>query len=367
MKRTVDPAFWSGRRVLVTGHTGFKGSWLTLWLKAMGAHVTGVALAPDTQPSLCELAGVEESCRSIILDIVDADALRKVVVDARPQIILHLAAQPLVRLSYRDPLGTFAANVMGTANLLEAARDAPDLETVLIVTTDKVYENDNAGRAFVESDPLGGHDPYSASKAAAEIVTASWRRSFFNGNARVLAARAGNVIGGGDFSADRIVPDVWRAARAGVPLVLRYPNSTRPWQHVLDCLAGYLLYVEAAVRGEAVPHALNFGPAPGASEETVSALAAAMQASLGAASGWAQEKGAFPVEAAKLALDTSAARKALGWRDRYRTDEAIRRTAAWYSAFNAGEDMAAFTRRQIAEYCDGSVTDSSSLLAAAES
>lgn len=346
----VDPAFWAGRRVLVTGHTGFKGSWATLWLASMGAEVTGIGLPPDTWPALYHLGCVEDACRPVTLDIRNRCALQEAVVKAQPQVILHMAAQALVRPSYRDPVTTFETNLSGTIHLLEAARGIAELQAILVVTTDKVYENTGEGRPFTELDPLGGHDPYSASKAAAEIAAASWRRSFLGERVPLMTARAGNVIGGGDFAPDRIVPDIWRAARKGEQLVLRYPHATRPWQHVLDCLAGYLLYVQAAVTGRALPPALNFGPDAAAGTATVAELTAAMQAALGARDGWRQETGDIPREAALLALDTAAARAALGWRDRYPTAEAIRRTAAWYRAHDAGEDMAAFTRAQIAEH-----------------
>ncbi len=350
VSRRVNPDFWAGRRVLLTGHTGFKGSWATLWLARMGAHVTGIGLPPDSTPALFDLAGVEAACDSVMLDIRDGAALARAVAQARPDIIIHMAAQALVRPSYRDPLATMAANVMGTANLLEAARTVSDLEAILVVTTDKVYENPETGQAFSETDPLGGHDPYSASKAAAEIVTASWRRSFY-GARPVLSARAGNVIGGGDFSAERIVPDIWRAARAGEVLKLRYPRATRPWQHVLDCLAGYFLYLEAAVSGEDIPPALNFGPDAAAGEASVSQVAETMQAALGVAQGWQADSPPELHEMGRLVLDTALARRVLGWDDRLDTEAAIARTADWYRALDAGQDMGQRTRDQIEAFC----------------
>lgn len=349
----VSPEFWAGRRVLLTGHTGFKGSWAALWLSQMGARVSGIALRPDSTPALFDLAGVEAACDdSMILDIRDADALAQAVEKARPDIIIHMAAQALVRPSYADPLATMAANVMGTANLLEAAKTVSNIGAILIVTTDKVYENPETGQAFAETDPLGGHDPYSASKAAAEIITASWRRSFY-GETPVLSARAGNVIGGGDFSVDRIVPDIWRAARADAPLQLRYPHATRPWQHVLDCLAGYFLYIEAAVGGAEVPASLNFGPDVANGEASVATLAEAMQKALGVTRGWVTDQPPELHEMGRLALDTARARGLLGWRDRLDTTAAIRQTADWYRALDAGEDMAARTRAEIAAYEEG--------------
>lgn len=348
--RRVDPGFWKGKRVLLTGHTGFKGSWATIWLREMGAEVTGIALAPDTHPAMFDLCSVDALCHSVELDIRDRIALARAVQDARPEIVIHMAAQALVRPSYGDPVGTWETNVLGTAHLLEATLAAPEVSAVLVVTTDKVYENDGSGRAFCEDDPLGGHDPYSASKAAAEILVASYRRSF-GSRIRILSARAGNVIGGGDFAADRIVPDIWRAARAGERLVLRYPQATRPWQHVLDCLAGYLLYLEAAIGDGSMASSLNFGPdAAATGEATVAELTAAMQDALGAPTGWAQEPGPVPPEAGRLVLATEAARRALGWRDRLPSAAAIAATADWYKALGAGADMQAFTRAQIAAH-----------------
>ena len=347
----VTPDFWAGRRVLLTGHTGFKGSWATLWLARMGAHVTGIALPPDSTPALFELAGVDAACDSTMLDIRDGDALAHAVSQARPDIIIHMAAQALVRPSYADPLATMTANVMGTANLLEAAKTVSNVDAILIVTTDKVYENPETGQAFAESDPLGGHDPYSASKAAAEIITASWRRSFYE-TTPVLTARAGNVIGGGDFSADRIVPDIWRAARAGAPLQLRYPHATRPWQHVLDCLSGYFLYIEAAVGGADVPPSLNFGPDGAAGEASVAQVVAAMQKSLDVEEGWRSDSPPDLHEMGRLALDTTRARQVLGWKDRLDTATAIEQTAQWYRALDEGEDMGSWTRAEIAAFGD---------------
>jgi CDP-glucose 4,6-dehydratase len=345
-----DPSFWRGRSVLLTGHTGFKGSWLSLWLRMMGAKVTGFSLAPDTDPSLYVLAGLDRDFPSSFGDVRDGAALRAVVQKARPQIVLHMAAQPLVRRSVREPVVTFDVNVMGTAHLLEALRDAPGLEAVLIITTDKIYENAEAGLPFKESDPLGGHDPYSASKAAAELVTASFARTYFNASGvPVASARGGNVIGGGDFSEDRIVPDVFRAMRANQPLVLRNPDATRPWQHVLDCLEGYVTYAQELARGRDLPRAMNFGPV-GAADVPVRVLAEAMQKALGAASGWVLAEGPQPREMQALALDCAAAQQHLGFRDRLVGLSAITATADWYLAFARGDDMRAYTMKAIEEH-----------------
>ena len=253
-------AFWQGRRVLLTGHTGFKGAWMSVWLRALGAHTTGLALAPATTPNLWSLVG--GGTRSVIGDITDAALVRDVVEEVKPQVVIHMAAQALVRDSYRDPLRTYATNVLGTANLLQACRDIRDLHCVLVVTSDKVYESDGSGRAFAESDRLGGSDPYSGSKACAELVTLSFRKSFYGADAPIATARAGNVIGGGDWSAERLIPDCVRALAAGTPVSLRYPHAVRPWQHVLEPLSGYLALLQALMEfPQSAPRAINFGPA----------------------------------------------------------------------------------------------------------
>ena len=349
--RRADPAFWSGKRVLLTGHTGFKGAWAALWLRAMEARVFGFALSPSTEPSLYALTNLDRQIEDGLGDLRAPKTVADAVIAAKPQIVLHMAAQPLVRRSFAAPIETFATNVMGTAHLLEALRGASGLEAVLVVTTDKVYANAETGRAFGEGDPLGGHDPYAASKAAAELVTASYAASFFDAaGVPVATARGGNVIGGGDFSADRIVPDVLRALTAGQAVTLRHPEATRPWQHVLDCLAGYLLHIESLVREpRTTPRALNFGPDP-AAPITVAALVEAMQKALGSAHGWTRDVGNHPREMRLLAIDSANARRALGWRDRLPGVAAIAATAAWYEAFVAGRDMCAFTLRQIEDF-----------------
>lgn len=349
--RLPDPGFWAGKSVLVTGHTGFKGGWLTLWLSALGANVTGLALSPETKPSLFELADIGSSCRSEIADLRDASAVKRVVRAARPEIALHLAAQAVVRRSYREPGATFATNAQGTANLLDALADAPDLKAILAITSDKVYANDESGRAFREDDALGGHDPYSLSKAAAEHVVAGFRAAIFEKNGIALAtARGGNVIGGGDYSEDRIVPDIVRAAASGVPLVLRNPSATRPWQHVLDCLGGYLVFAERLAGGEGAPHALNIGPDP-ADIITVADIAEAMLPGLGANSPWQRDQasGGAPREMHSLSLDPAKAR-GLGIRDRLPGRLALDWTAEWYRAQAQGADARDLTNRQIAAY-----------------
>ena len=258
----VDPGFWAGKRVFLTGHTGFKGSWLSLWLQTMGAKVTGFALAPPTSPSLFEAARVADGMTSIIGDIRDAAALKDALVAADSEIVLHMAAQPLVRASYDDPVGTYATNVMGTVHLLEAVRAAASVRACVVVTTDKCYENREWAWGYREDEPMGGFDPYSNSKGCSELVTSAYRRSFFQHSGIALgSARAGNVIGGGDWAADRLVPDILRAFEQNKPVVIRNPNATRPWQHVLEPLSGYLVLAERLYNdGQAFAEGWNFGP-----------------------------------------------------------------------------------------------------------
>ena len=348
------PDFWRGRRVLLTGHTGFKGAWTWSWLTRMGAEVTGFALPPATEPNLSVLLGITCQRHSVIGDIRDAAALAAVVAQARPQVVLHMAAQALVRPSYATPIETFDINVTGTLRVLEALRSAPDLQACLVVTSDKVYENDGTGRLFSEDDRLGGSDPYSASKAACEIAVSSFARSFGRElGGPVATVRAGNVIGGGDWSADRIVPDVWRAQRSGVPVSLRYPEATRPWQHVLEPVAGYLDFAEALAAGTVDARALNFGP-PGGDPVPVRAVAEAFQAAYGAPAsrGWTQAPGEHLKEAPTLAIDARRAVSLLPWRPCLFAPEAILWTARWYAGFDQGADMQGFTDAQIAEFED---------------
>jgi CDP-glucose 4,6-dehydratase len=350
MPPPVDPTFWRDRRVLLTGHTGFKGAWMAAMLAHLGARVTGFALAPDTEPSLFALARIGDIVLEGFDDLREPQCVAAAVRKAKPDIVLHLAAQALVTRAVREPIATFAVNAMGTANLLDALRTTDGLRAVLVVTTDKVYENPQCGRPFRESDPLGGHDPYAASKAAAEIITASFARTYFEGRGiAVGTARGGNVIGGGDFSADRIVPDIYRAMIGNQELVLRHPSATRPWQHVLDCLTGYLVYAQALAQRRDVPRALNFGPSEDA-QVPVSSLAAAMQAALGAKPGWRVAERSEAPEMATLALDSTLARQSLGWTDRLIGEAAIRATAEWYLAFARGEDMAKRVTQSIADY-----------------
>jgi CDP-glucose 4,6-dehydratase len=341
---------WRGRRVLVTGHTGFKGGWLALWLARMGAEVHGIALPPDTTPALHDVAGVAAHVRGRICDITHAAPLAQAVQAIGPEVVFHLAAQPLVRRSHDEPLLTFATNVMGTAHLLEACRAVPGLRAVVVVTTDKVYENREWAWPYREVDPLGGKDPYSASKAAAELAALAWRRSYFAAaGVPVLTARGGNVIGGGDWAQDRLVPDLFRAHAAGRALEIRAPGSVRPWQHALVLCHGYLDLAEAAMAGRITGEgAWNLGPQPHDCV-AVSDLLARF-----AAAGVAPEIRVVPgdgkPESRLLALDASRARADLGWRPALDLAEAVDWTARWYLAAAAGGDMLAETLAQIDTY-----------------
>jgi CDP-glucose 4,6-dehydratase len=334
--------------VFLTGHTGFKGAWLSLWLQRLGAEVSGYSLAPHTEPNMFGLVGAKS--RSTIGDIRDAAKLRETLIASDPQIVIHMAAQALVRESYRDPLGTYATNVLGTGILLNACRDLKHLECALVVTSDKVYENHDEGRAFVEADRLGGHDPYSNSKACAELLTGSFRESFFKEGPPVASARAGNVIGGGDWSQDRLIPDCVRALEAGKPVNLRYPDAVRPWQHVLEPLSGYLALTRALVQAPAIaPRAVNFGPNP-SSFCTVREVVDAFSARFSGRPGWQRDAGVNPKEAAALTLSSALAMSALQWQPRLGIDASLAWTADWYQAYAAGVDMVKFSEAQIMEY-----------------
>ncbi len=347
-----NPGFWSGKRVLLTGHSGFKGAWAAIWLAHMGARVTGLALAPDDGPNLFDLARVADRADHHLCDLRDRDAVIRALAGQEFDIVLHMAAQALVRESVRDPIGTFATNVMGTAHLLDALRDHEGIAAILVITSDKVYANSETGRAFVEGDALGGKDPYSASKAAAEIITDSFARSYFvRGKTRVATARGGNVIGGGDFSRDRIMADIVRAALAGEETVLRHPEATRPWQHVLDCVAGYLLHAERLATDPAAPTRLNFGPRPGAPEMSVGDLATRAIAALGGKP-WRHEPDPHSIEARALGIDTGLARAVLGFESRLDAIAAVDWTMDWYRRWADGTAALTLCEDHISRYED---------------
>lgn len=349
-------AFWNRKRVFLTGHTGFKGSWLSLWLQQLGAEVTGYALKPPTQPSLFEVANVASRMRSVIGDVRDLERLRACLNEERPEIVFHLAAQALVRPSYALPVETYATNVMGTAHVLESVRECNSVRVVLIVTSDKCYENQERLEGYRETDPIGGFDPYSSSKGCAELVTAAYRRSFFaTGRPAVASARAGNVIGGGDWATDRLMPDVVRAFSAGKPVILRNPTAVRPWQHVLDPLAGYLALTERMWNsGMAYAEAWNFGPDEH-SARPVNWLVEQMARLWNSAPGWRQADGSAPHEAHQLRLDCSKARARLGWTPRLDLDTALAWMVDWHRAHQHFEDMQQHTFAQIRRY-EGAVT-----------
>jgi len=349
--------FWRGKRVLLTGHTGFKGGWLAQWLRLEGALVHGYALEPPTTPSLFEVAQVRAALEShTIGDVRDLAALAQCVRRVAPQIVFHLAAQPLVRDSYRVPLETYATNVMGTANLLESLRGGDGLRAVVSVTTDKCYLNREWPWGYRETDHLGGDDPYASSKACAELVTAAYRRSFFAGaGVGVATARAGNVVGGGDWALDRLVPDFYRAAAAGAALQVRSPDAVRPWQHVLEPLSGYLLLAQRLFESGDGPaaDAWNFGPDSADAWPVHRVLDALLALHPGAAWQRAPEAGVHGSglhEAGRLELDSGKARRQLQWRPRWSLAVALRKTADWQARWRAGDDMAAFCALQIREY-----------------
>lgn len=352
-----NPQFWSGRRVFLTGHTGFKGSWLSLWLQRLGAEVTGYALDALTQPSLFAQAQVADGLHHLTGDVRDAAAVRAAMERAQPEVVFHLAAQSLVRHSYAEPVETYATNVMGTVHVLDAARRIDSVRAVVNVTTDKCYENLETERAYVESDVLGGRDPYSNSKACSELVTQSYRQSFFAPDPRtaqsigLATARAGNVIGGGDWAIDRLVPDLLRAFDAGTPAIVRRPRAVRPWQHVLEPLAGYLTLAERLhAQPQRYSGAWNFGPRPDdmrAVEDIASSLSTAMGAH---ASFVVQPHANAPHEAGLLLLDASKARRDLDWHPVLELEEALVWIAEWHRAYTTGQAARHITLDQIARY-----------------
>jgi len=349
---------WSGKRVLVTGHTGFKGSWLSLWLQQNGANLCGIALDPPTKVNLFQDARVELGMQSVIGDIRDADMLKRTLAEHRPEIVFHLAAQPLVRSSYEDPLGTYSTNVMGTANVLEAARQIDSVRAIVVVTTDKCYENREWEWPYRETDRLGGYDPYSSSKACVELVVSTYRNSFFNPTeyirhgVAIASVRAGNVIGGGDWAGDRLVPDIIRAFMDERPVRIRNPHAIRPWQHVLEPLRGYLAIAESLCEeGPACGEAWNFGPDQ-SDAQPVEWIVQELAKLWGNGAQWEKEDGVQPHEAKNLKLDCSKAAARLGWRPELRLKDALAMTVVWYQARQQGQDMREFTTAQITQYQD---------------
>lgn len=357
MQAGICPEFWRKKKVLVTGHTGFKGSWLCLWLVRLGAHVTGVALPPPTKPSLFKVAGVDTLLdKSVMLDIRDRARLIRVVRQVRPQVIIHMAAQPLVRTSYLDPIGTYETNVIGTANILASVRAASTVRVLLNVTTDKCYENIERTKGYVESDPLGGYDPYSSSKACSELVTAAYRRSYFNPaeysrhGVAIATARAGNVIGGGDWAQDRLIPDCIRSFMKDKDIVLRHPSAVRPWQHVLDPLYGYLMLCERLFNdGMNFSSAWNFG-SQSRDVLTVRQVADMACALWGGRSRVKIATGKHPHEARLLMLNIAKVRKVLGWTPRLSARTALQLTVDWYKQWGRGQDMHRISMQQICDF-----------------
>ena len=353
----MTPSFWRGKRVFVTGHTGFKGSWLSLWLQQVGAQVTGYALQPPTHPSLFEVAQVAQGMISIIGDIRDGAMLTNAMRQAAPDIVIHMAAQPLVRRSYVDPVETYSTNVMGSIHLLEAVRQTPSVRAVVNVTTDKCYENKEWAWGYRENEPMGGFDPYSSSKGCAELVTAAYRNSFFNSakhsehQVALATARAGNVIGGGDWAEDRLIPDILRAIQAGQPVNIRNPHATRPWQHVLESLSGYLALAEklSSEAGQQYAESWNFGPRD-EDARPVQWIVEQLTQQWGDGAAWHLDGGTHPHEAHYLKLDCSKARALLGWSPRWHLSQALQAIIAWHKAHHRSQDMRALCLQQINDY-----------------
>jgi CDP-glucose 4,6-dehydratase len=352
----MNPSFWSGKKVFLTGHTGFKGSWLSLWLQQLGAEVTGYALPPPTNPSLFDVAHVAQGMHSIIGDIRDGVILINAMRDAAPEIVIHMAAQPLVRRSYVDPVETYSTNVMGTVHLLEAVRQTPSVRAVVNVTTDKCYENKEWVWGYRESEPMGGFDPYSSSKGCAELVTAAYRNSFFNAQkysehqVALATARAGNVIGGGDWAVDRLIPDILAAFEKAQTVVIRNPHATRPWQHVLEPLRGYLTLAEKlCTDGAAFAEAFNFGPQSD-DAQPVEWIVRQLASKWADGASWKIDVGDHPHEASYLKLDISKAGHRLNWQPAMRIDQALSLIVDWARERQAGSNMCSFTHSQIQAY-----------------
>ncbi len=353
----VDPTFWMGRKVFLTGHTGFKGGWLSLWLLSMGAKVTGYALEPNSSPNFFDASNVAEGLElSHIGDIRNLRELQKVLMQSKPEILIHMAAQPLVRYSYVDPVDTYSTNVMGTVNVLEAIRSLDSIRVAIVVTTDKCYENKERTLGYSENEPMGGYDPYSSSKGCAELVTSAYRQSYFppekfdKHRVAIASARAGNVIGGGDWSEDRLIPDAIKSFSANKPLVIRNPLAIRPWQHVLEPLSGYLVLAQGLYKeGPRFDGAWNFGPKD-EDARSVSEVIDLLIQKWQSPAGWIQDASEQPHEANSLRLDCTKARDYLGWLPKWGLEKAIQSTADWYCAYEYDRNMQAFSLEQIAKY-----------------
>ena len=349
--RTVNNCFWEGKRVFLTGHTGFKGSWLSIWLTEMGALVKGYSLRPNTEPNLFDLANVAHGIKSEFGDIRNYNDLKLSLESFSPEIILHLASQPLVRESYEDPLGTYETNVMGTANLLQASRNLTDLRSIVIVTTDKCYENKEWEWGYRENEAMGGYDPYSSSKGCVELVTSAFRRSFFRSTRVAIAsARAGNVIGGGDWSKDRLIPDVLKSYNEGKQVVIRNPKSTRPWQHVIEPLSGYLILAEELYyNGQAFAEPFNFGPR-NEDCQSVESILNYINKNWRDCPGWRLDEESNPHESRALKLDISKAKDRLDWAPKWNLESTIKRIIDWNNAFIRQDDMRKFCINEIKSY-----------------
>lgn len=353
----MNPSFWFSKKVLITGHTGFKGSWLSLWLQQLGAEVTGYALPPPSNPSLFEFVKVAQGMTSVIGDIRDGKQLTKVMVQAKPDIVIHMAAQPLVRYSYADPVETYSTNVMGTVHLLEAVRQTSSVCAVVNVTSDKCYQNKEWMWGYRENEPIGGFDPYSNSKGCAELITEAYRNSFFNkeSHTAIATARAGNVIGGGDWATDRLIPDVLRAIECAQSVKIRNPQSIRPWQHVLEPLNGYLALAEKLyTEGQAFAEAFNFGPAE-EDAKPVQWIVEHLTQSWGNGARWHLDSGTHPHEAHYLKLDCSKARVMLGWQPHWNLSQALQAIIVWHKAHSAQQsstEMRSLCLQQIKEYSE---------------
>jgi CDP-glucose 4,6-dehydratase len=348
--------FWQDKRVFLTGHTGFKGSWLSLWLQSLGADLTGYALNPSTNPSMFNVAKVKDGMNSIIGDICDLDTLKDAIREARPEIVIHMAAQPLVRYSYANPVETYATNVMGTVHLMEAVRNTKSVKVLVNVTSDKCYENLELARGYREDEAMGGYDPYSNSKGCAELVTAAYRSSFFNPKnyqehgVAVASARAGNVIGGGDWSEDRLIPDALKAFEKDLSLIIRNPRAIRPWQHVLEPLSGYLRLAQVLYeKGPAFASGWNFGPLD-KDNRSVEEVISLLIKEWGSLARWEEEGQEQPYEATLLSLDISKAQSKLRWSPKWNLEVAIQKTAQWQKLMHKQEDMQKVSLAQIKEY-----------------